>query len=475
MVSGTTEDWKLLTVAVPCEGVQLQELLVHITATGTGVFYADDLKLNAVKPQEELDDNPVDPAFESAILRNASLEELNGDGTITHWDIWPGNPAEGERKFQIVSDAHTGTQAVRIDLHNGNKQAIYQYCVDTSAFDFNESYRASVWMKLKDLKTSELTLTVKRRDSNGNEHNISTALPTATTDGWVPFTLDAPKVKGATIVQYDVVVDIGAGSGRIYLDDFDLTPTALEKQEIKTPLITDSLLRNPSLETLNPDGSVLDWDVWPGNPDEGVRNYEVTKDSHSGDHAIRVNLEFSNAQAVYQYCVDPGRFDFNADYIVAAYFRMENVAVYDGNGVTLGVKRTDSLGNVHVTKTDVATGTSDGWFKVTLEAPAFDGVEIVQYDVIVDIGAGSGSVYMDDFDLTPAELENLPNPNAEPEEKPKDNNGIDLTPVQPEEPAPVEQPQEKSGVPVWVIAVNAVGAVLLIGGIVLLVRKKKRG
>lgn len=298
MVSGTTEDWKLLTVAVPCEGVQVQELLVHITATGTGVFYADDLKLNAVKPQEELDDNPVDPAFESAILRNASLEELNGDGTITHWDIWPGNQAEGERKFQIVSDAHTGTQAVRIDLHNGNKQAIYQYCVDTSAFDFNESYRASVWMKLKDLKTSELTLTVKRRDSNGNEHNISTALPTATTDGWVLFTLDAPKVKGATIVQYDV---------------------------------------------------------------------------------------------------------------------------------------------------------------------------------IVDIGAGSGSVYMDDFDLTPAELENLPNPNAEPEEKPKDNNGIDLTPVQPEEPAPVEQPQEKSGVPVWVIAVIAVGAVLLIGGIVLLVRKKKRG
>ncbi len=100
---------------------------------------------------------------------------------------------------------------------------------------------------------------------------------------------------------------------------------------------------------------------------------------------------------------------------------------------------------------------------------------IVQYDVIVDIGAGSGSVYMDDFDLTPAELENLPNPNAEPEEKPKDNNGIDLTPVQPEEPAPVEQPQEKSGVPVWFIAVIAVGAVLLIGGIVLLVRKKKRG
>ena len=648
MVSGTTEDWKLLTVAVPCEGVQVQELLVHITATGTGVFYADDLKLNAVKPQEELDDTPVDPAFESAILRNASLEELNGDGTITHWDIWPGNPAEGERKFQIVSDAHTGTQAVRIDLHNGNKQAIYQYCVDTSAFDFNESYRASVWMKLKDLKTSELTLTVKRRDSNGNEHNISTALPTATTDGWVLFTLDAPKVKGATIVQYDVVVDIGTGSGsvwlddfdlvpadldvvdpgltgsgllrnpslenlngdgtvtdwdvwpgnpaegtrrfavvtdvihsggkalrvepvsgnahavyqyctdtgrfdfngsytasvwmklenvqvsnltigvkrkasngseynvyqtlrqgttdgwvkvqvevpgligatitqydvivdigtgsgRVYLDDFDLTPAALEKKEIKTPLITDSLLRNPSLETLNPDGSVLDWDVWPGNPDEGVRNYEVTKDSHSGDHAIRVNLEFSNAQAVYQYCIDPGRFDFNADYIVTACFRMENVAVYDGNGVTLGVKRTDSLGNVHVTKTDVATGTSDGWFKVTLEAPAFDGVEIVQYDVIVDIGAGSGSVYMDDFDLTPAELENLPNPNAEPEEKPKDNNGIDPTPVQPEEPAPVEQPQEKSGVPVWVIAVIAVGAVLLIGGIVLLVRKKKRG
>ena len=72
-------------------------------------------------------------------------------------------------------------------------------------------------------------------------------------------------------------------------------------------------------------------------------------------------------------------------------------------------------------------------------------------------------------------MENLPNPNAEPEEKLKDNNGIDPTPVQPEEHAPVEQPQEKSGVPVWVTAVIAVGTVLLIGGIMLLVRKKKRG
>ena len=95
--------------------------------------------------------------------------------------------------------------------------------------------------------------------------------------------------------------------------------------------------------------------------------------------------------------------------------------------------------------------------------------------LIIDEGRFQASWRGKMLDLTPAELENLPNPNAEPEEKPKDNNGIDLTPVQPEEPAPVEQPQEKSGVPVWVIAVIAVGAVLLIGGIVLLVRKKKRG
>lgn len=49
-VSGETEDWKLLTVEIPYPDLTVNEILFHITTTGKGVFYADDVTVNSVEP-----------------------------------------------------------------------------------------------------------------------------------------------------------------------------------------------------------------------------------------------------------------------------------------------------------------------------------------------------------------------------------------------------------------------------------------
>lgn len=88
----------------------------------------------------------------------------------------------------------------------------------------------------------------------------------------------------------------------------------------------------------------------------------------------------------------------------SAWVKMDAVSVVDGNGVKIGVKRKGADGKEYNVYQSVPMGTSD-WTKVELEVPKEPGVEIVQYDVIFDIGCGSGKIYFDDMELTPAELE----------------------------------------------------------------------
>ena len=412
---GTTDGWVQVTLEVPgLVGAELTQFDVIVDiGVGSGAVYLDDFSL---VPADLEKTQAKKPQTVSTILRNPGLESLNPDGSILDWDVWPGDPAEGVRKYAVVTQTvHSGKYALKVTPVDTNAHAVYQYCTDESRFDFEESYIASVWVRLKNVDVSALTLGIKRRDASGTEYNLYTDIEQGTTNGWVKVKLEVPGLIGADISQFDVIVDIGAGTGTVYLDDFSLTPANLAKVEVSN--VPDSILRNPGLESLNPDGSILHWDVWPSDPAEGARDYAVVTDVvHSGDKAVKINLVFSNGQAIYQYCVDTDSFDFTADYIATAWVKTENMAIYDGSGATLGVKRTDSEGNVHVVKAAIPLGTSDGWVQITLEVPAYEDLDVVQYDVVVDIGAGSGCIYLDDFDLVPTELEDMPNPNLATED-----------------------------------------------------------
>lgn len=195
---------------------------------GKGSAIIDDIRLNYTKERED------DTLEEDSLLKNPGLEKLNPDGSILHWDVWPGTPEEGQRKYESVTDeVHGGERAVKIELVYGNGQAIYQYRVmDDNPFDFNQSYEASVWVKTENVSVYDgkgVKFGVKRRDAEGNEHNLFTDIPLGTSDGWIQVKLPAGKAD-ADIIQYDVIVDIGSGSGVIYLDDFDLVPLDKEPE-----------------------------------------------------------------------------------------------------------------------------------------------------------------------------------------------------------------------------------------------------
>ena len=69
------------------------------------------------------------------LLRNGGLEEIKegdwdpdaGEEPL-HWDVWPGNPAEGTKHRSIsTSIKHGGKQSLCVELSDKNKQAVYQY------------------------------------------------------------------------------------------------------------------------------------------------------------------------------------------------------------------------------------------------------------------------------------------------------------------------------------------------------------
>ena len=146
------------------------------------------------------------------------------------------------------------------------------------------------------------------------------------------------------------------------------------------------------------------------------------------------------------------------------------MTIYDGTGATLSVKRTDPDGNVHVIKTNVPTGTND-WVQVQLEVPSYRNLDVVQYDVVVDVGAGSGRIYLDDFDLIPAQLLDLPNPNVVQTEEEEPTEKLELIPEEFVDLNPHEE--TKTGDPTWIILAAAAGLILVMVTAAVLIKRKQ--
>ncbi|HBT63196.1 MAG TPA: hypothetical protein DEB10_00850 [Ruminococcaceae bacterium] len=180
---------------------------------------------------------PAATAAES-ILKNPSLEDLNDDGTTTHWDVWPGNPSEGE-KFASVSttEKHSGKQSLLIELTPKNNQAVYQYhLLADQRFPFNKAYTFSFWVKMQNVVPSDndgVRIGINRKGADGNSYDVREHIEVGTY-GWTKVSLTVSKAM-VSIVQYDVIVDIGRGTGKVYLDDFELVEA---KDTTTAPVIT---------------------------------------------------------------------------------------------------------------------------------------------------------------------------------------------------------------------------------------------
>lgn len=367
-LTGSSNGWEKLELYIaPNDGDFDEYILGLAVAPGSGTVWVDDFDLQVTDYRE--------PTPEELKGTTQLAERLYGADTLQSGANWITNPGFeqgmldwGNIGSAVASDeeVHSGQYAVKLmgEAHLWNNVA--------TDVDKNAGFRLSFWVCLTAPSDAQfIEFYVDRKDEGDQLIRRYTAYPEAYA-GW-----------------QQIVIDIPAE---------DYFRAGEEESD-------GALLKNGGVEQLNPDGTVTHWDVWPGNPEEGQRNsYSTTEFKHSGERSVCIELVYSNPQAIYQYRLpEDNAFDFNADYIFSAWVKMDGVSVLDGNGVKIGVKRKGADGNEYNVYQSVPMGTCD-WTKVELEVPKEPGVNIVQYDVIFDIGCGTGKIYFDDFELTPAEL-----------------------------------------------------------------------
>ncbi len=413
--------WQMISMPVPATAEAVEETIFHIeTVNGTGTVMVDDVSLEVTNLQNATGYGSSEVQVLSAedtvqvYLTNANLE--SGDsGVSSNWGLSPGWDQLAESRWMNDGVARSGSGSVYVMQERDKEQVFlqadgWQDRSTTAMYDPSQPMLFSAWVNMDSVDGDGVYLRVERKyDVDGAEQVLlsSSERVTGSTDGWQQLSVYvAPSDIEFKEVLWDVVVSPGTGS--LYIDDLDFVHTELQDEAgapaSDIPEQGENVLRNAGLEELNPDGSVLHWDVWPGKPEEGVRNYEIdTSAPYEGDKALKVNLEIGNAQAVYQYCVQDtaGKFDFNQVYTFSCALRFEDVMTFDGKGVTIGIKRRGIDGNEYNVYQRIDEVTKD-WdvYSVTTEAAP---VEIIQYDVILDIGSGIGSVSMDDCRLELAE------------------------------------------------------------------------
>ena len=414
--------WQQVTMPVPSSGEAVNETVFHIEVVeGNGRVFVDDVQLVPSNLESSVSTTAGAVSTMSAedavqvYLTNQNLE--SGDsGISSNWGLAPGWDQLKDSKWTNTGLAHSGTGSVFVQQEAGKEQVFlqadgWQDRSTTAIYDPTQPMVFSAWVNMDNVDGDGVYLRVERKyDVNGAEQVLlsTSERVTGSTDGWQRLEVYVePSDIEFKEVLWDVVVSPGSGS--LYIDDLDFTTSEVrevssEETVSDIPAPGENVLRNSGLEELNPDGTVLHWDVWPGKPEEGVRNFEIdTETPYEGEGSLQINLEMGNAQAVYQYCVQDtaGKFDFNQEYTFSCALRFEDVMTFDGKGVQIGIKRRGIDGNEYnvYQRLDV---TSADWAVYEVTAPKAP-VEIIQYDVILDIGAGVGSVAIDDCRLTLAE------------------------------------------------------------------------
>lgn len=376
--------WQQVIIEVPSAEIGVQNLVVKATVNSAqGPVYFDDFAIVEASGSE------------LSFIRNGSFSDYG-----SNWSGYSyGYGRDGNGSLLDFSKKNSELM-----------QSTAWYAETRPYFDATQDMLLSVYVAPTEDSEGTIRLSIERKPTGERIHKDykikagsgwqRIELPIAGTDEDIDET-----------ILHITVID---GIGTAIVDDVKLAIVNLGSQvssgtmaenTSSEPVVTfGNVLRNSGLEDLNPDGTTLHWDIWPGNPNEGVRNFEIdTTSQYKGDRSLKINLEIGNAQAVYQYCVADtvGKFDFNKEYTFSCALKLEDVMTFDGKGVVIGIKRRGIDGNEYNVYKRIDESTTD-WtvYEVTAESAP---VEIVQYDVILDIGAGIGSVSIDDCQLKIAE------------------------------------------------------------------------
>ena len=126
-IHGETEGWKLLSVEIPYTDLTVNEILFHITTTGSGVFYADDVTVNSVEPVK-------------ASWQGHSM--ALGDDLDLRFHV---NVQEGAQS-DVTVKIGVGEKTEVYTVEQGTKDSdTYIFSVNLAAAQMTEAVRAELW------------------------------------------------------------------------------------------------------------------------------------------------------------------------------------------------------------------------------------------------------------------------------------------------------------------------------------------
>lgn len=452
--------WQQIVMRIPAENYfSTRHFVVGMdTLARVDPVYLDDYYLTLARYNPPLDNYMANGSFE---LSDSGKDKW---GVIPDW----GNG------IHIVGDmSYSGGRSMRIQLNPNENKNVFQ----ANGWGGAQQYPAgkntilSVFLYSQGITGDGVTIKAERKykEQLVGEPILSGPI-TGSWNGWRLVELYLPATDEPVD---DLIVGLEAqpGTGTLYVDSWGLyltdRPAPAAEAAAEEPVSGENL-KNPGVEQLNPDGTVTHWDVWPGDPAEGERrSYTSTEIKHGGERSVCVELVYSNPQAIYQYRMpDDHPFPFNEGYVFSAWVKTDALSVVDGKGFKIGVKRRGADGREYNQYESVPMGTYD-WTKVEIAVPKVEGVDVVQYDVIFDLGCGSGKVYFDDFELTPMDL-------VQEETVPQLSFQKDAGDIQPAAgPATTGSGAQKA--PVWPFVAVGGAAVAAAGAVGVLARRKKRG
>ena len=213
-IEGATDDWKLLVVKIPYPNEPINELLLHISTTGNGVFYVDDAKLNAVEVTTESLESTENKTAGAVVTGMAGINLMDNAGfenSRSNLDNWGFNEAVSVNTNTVYT--HSG--AVSAKVAAGHTGAAYAFCNTTATYNLNGAFTAGMWVYLANAEDARfVTIFLERPDS---VDGTVTARPEEKA-GWQMVTVEGAATSGT--VRQAIKFEVQEGhTGDVYFDD----------------------------------------------------------------------------------------------------------------------------------------------------------------------------------------------------------------------------------------------------------------
>lgn len=213
-VEGATDEWKLLVVKIPYPNEPINELILHISAAGNGVFYVDDAKLNAVEvTTESLEstENKTAGAVVTGITGINLMDNAGFENSQSNLDNWGFNEAVTVNTNTVYT--HSG--AVSAKVAAGHVGAAYAFCNTTATYNLNGAFTAGIWVYLANAEDARfVTIFLERPDS---VDGTVIAHPEEKA-GWQMVTVEGAATSGA--IRQAIKFEVQEGhTGDVYFDD----------------------------------------------------------------------------------------------------------------------------------------------------------------------------------------------------------------------------------------------------------------